>query len=449
MSHYWLDHALLPHGWARHVRVSVNEWGLITAVEPGATREGAIAFAGSAVPGMPNCHSHAFQRAMAGCAERASVGDDDFWSWRKIMYALAAQITPQDLNAIAAQLYVEMLKAGYTSVAEFHYLHHAPAHADILEMSEAVMHAAELSGIRHTHLPVLYQTSQFGGHAPEPHQQRFVLSVDEYLRLLHELDAKSKTRSRQHIGLAFHSLRAVPPQSLTEVLESRGLSLQNRPVHIHIAEQTAEVDACLRWSGQRPVEWLLTHAPVNRQWCLVHATHMQPQEVTALAQSAAVVGLCPTTEANLGDGLFPLPAYLQSHGALSIGSDSHVSVSPVEELRWLEYGQRLALRRRNVSADLWPRALAGGAAALGQPTGAIAPGNAADFIVLDTSTPAFASARDDQLLDRFIFTGNINPIRHVIVGGNHVVRDGRHVGEEEIAQAFHAAMTRLQEPLRN
>lgn len=374
------------------------------------------------------------------------------------MYGLATQITAEDLSAIAAQLYVEMLKAGYTAVAEFHYLHDAPSHDRVFKMSEALMHAAEQAGIRHTLLPVLYQTSNFGGALAEQHQRRFVLEIDDYLHLLQSIESRLATNPRQNVGIAFHSLRAVPPDALSRVLDERSAFLKTRPVHIHIAEQTAEVDACLAWSGQRPVEWLLDHAPVDVRWCLVHATHMLPEEIRGLAASKAVAGLCPTTEANLGDGVFPLQAYLAAGGKLAVGSDSHVSVSPIEELRWLEYVQRLMSQRRNIAADesqpnvgsrLWNCALVGGEAAIGQRTGAIAPGHRADFLVLDTNSPQLFGTDWQRLLDRVVFSGNVNTIRHVVVGGKQVIVDGRHAHEESIEHNFRRVIRRVQYGLQS
>jgi formimidoylglutamate deiminase len=450
---YWLERALLPSGWAHGVRVSVDDVGVISAVEPSGDRSAATILAGAAIPGMQNCHSHAFQRVMAGFAEK-SASNDDFWSWRKLMYGLAAKMTPDDLHVIASQLYVEMLKAGYTAVAEFHYLHDPRSHDHVLRMSEAITQAAAQVGIRHTHLPVLYQNSDFGGKAAQPEQQRFVIGIDSFLRLLNDLDARRPQNPQQIIGIAFHSLRAVQPEAITQVLQHCGEAFRARPIHLHIAEQLAEVDTCIAWCGQRPVQWLLNHVDVDARWCLVHATHTMPSEVEALAKSKAVVCLCPTTEANLGDGIFALQSYLAADGVVAIGSDSHVSVSPVEELRWLEYAQRLNSQRRCVTASslqphtgsrLWSCALQGGALAIGHATGAIAAGYQADFIVIDTNSAALFGTDDEWLLDRFIFSGNANLVRQVIVAGKQVVRDGRHALEERIASDFFGVLKRLRE----
>lgn len=336
---FFLEHALLPGGWASDVRVVVGADGLITAVEHCDSETAAVAFRGVGLPGMPNCHSHAFQRVMAGLAERATDDRDNFWSWRTAMYGLAAQITAEDLHSIAAQLYIEMVKAGYTSVAEFHYLHDSPQLDRMLRMSEAVLAASELAGIRLTHLPVLYLASGFSGKPPEAHQGRFVVSVEQYIELLARLRGRLSRSRLQSVGIAFHSLRAVTPEAIDLVLPETQRGSLDCVVHMHLAEQRAEVEPCLAWSGQRPAQWLLEHAPVDRRWCLVHATHMTDEEISGVARSGAVAGLCPTTEANLGDGLFPLRPYFDAGGAVAIGSDSNVSVSPIEELRWLEYGQ--------------------------------------------------------------------------------------------------------------
>ncbi|MCC7330687.1 MAG: formimidoylglutamate deiminase, partial [Gammaproteobacteria bacterium] len=328
------------------------------------------------LPGMPNVHSHAFQRALAGCTEWAGPGADSFWSWRERMYALARQLAPADIEAIATWLYVEMLEAGYTSVCEFHYLHHQPdgrPYADPAATSRALIRAAAAAGIRLTLLPVLYQQGGFGGRPPGPAQRAFVHALPGYFALLEALRGGQGPLLR--VGIALHSLRAVAPGALDEVLAWRAATDPQCPVHIHVAEQPREVAECQAWSGRRPVEWLLERGVVDAHWCLVHATHMTGGEARALAQSGAVAGLCPTTEANLGDGLFPLAEFLAAGGRIGIGSDSHVSVSPVEELRWLEYGQRLATGRRNVAATaaephcgarLFRAAVAGGARALGQ-----------------------------------------------------------------------------------
>ncbi|MGB6145438.1 MAG: formimidoylglutamate deiminase, partial [Rhodanobacter sp.] len=330
--------------WQRDASFAVDAGGALVDASDGIETIGQWV-----LPGMPNLHSHAFQRAMAGLAERRGRADDSFWSWREAMYGFAAVIDPESLQAIAAQIYVEMLKAGYTRVCEFHYLHHRPdgtPYAQAEAMSLALVEAAREAGIGLTLLPVLYMSGGFDGRALGERQRRFGHDVDGYLRLLDTLQAHADRDLR--VGTALHSLRAVPEAALREVLaDSR---VRRGPIHIHIAEQIGEVQDCLAIRGARPVEWLFDHAEVDARWCLVHATHLTEAETARIAASGAVAGLCPTTEANLGDGLFPLAAYLDAGGTFGIGSDSHISISPVEELRWLEYGQRLLTRRRNIAA---------------------------------------------------------------------------------------------------
>ncbi|BCA31277.1 formimidoylglutamate deiminase [Metapseudomonas otitidis] len=392
---------------------------------------------------MPNLHSHAFQRAMAGLAEVAGNPNDSFWTWRKLMYRLVGRLSPEQMEVIARQLYVEMLKAGYTAVAEFHYVHHDPAgrpYADPAELALCISRAARDSGIGLTLLPVLYSHAGFGGLPPNEGQRRFIHSTDSYLALQQRL--REALPADQGLGLCFHSLRAVTPDQLATVLAAEDGA---RPIHIHIAEQQKEVDDCLAWSGRRPLQWLYEHAPVDTRWCLVHATHAEADEVQAMARSGAVAGLCLTTEANLGDGIFPAVDFLARGGRLGIGSDSHVSVSVVEELRWLEYGQRLRDQRRNrlyrpeqpqVGRTLFDAALAGGAQALGQPVGALAVGSRADWIVLDGTDPYLATAEGDALLNRWLFAGGDRQVRDVMVAGRWVVRNGHHPAEEATAWAF-------------
>jgi formimidoylglutamate deiminase len=395
---------------------------------------------------MVNLHSHAFQRAMAGLAERRGPGEDSFWTWRETMYAFAARVGPDELQAIAAQLYVEMLKAGYTHVCEFHYLHHQPdgtRYVDSAAMSEAIIAAAEEAGIGLTLLPVLYMTGGFDGRKLDDRQRRFGHDVDGYLALLSALRERIGVQHR--LGVALHSLRAVPLDAMDAVLDS-GL-INAAPIHIHIAEQTAEVEACLATRGARPVEWLLANAPVDARWCLVHATHMTPSETQALAGSGAVAGLCPTTEANLGDGLFPLGDYLKAGGALGIGSDSHISVSPVEELRWLEYGQRLATHRRTLAArapgdsvgeTLWSLAVQGGRRAAG-----LDPETASGELQLDLASPVLAGRDERSRLDSFVFAGNTPLVREVRVAGRAVVRDFQHINEQRIADRYRRVIESL------
>ncbi len=444
-------HLSTPDGWLSPGRVDIEDDGTIAAVAAG---DAAFALPGTALAGMPNLHSHAFQRAMAGLTERAGPGEDSFWTWREVMYGFVGRLEPEDVEAIAAQLYVEMLKAGYTAVGEFHYLHHdrdGTPYGDVAEMAGRVTAAARRAGIAITLLPVLYDSGGFGGAPPAGEQRRFLNGADRLLRIIETMTERHRTDAEVRVGLAPHSLRAASPAALeTAIAGLDGLD-PSAPIHIHIAEQTREVEDCLAWSGKRPVAWLFDNHPIGPRWCLVHATHIDPDERRALSGSGAVAGLCPTTEANLGDGIFPLQAFLADGGRFGVGSDSHVSVSPVEELRWLEYAQRLTTRRRTVSAPpegsngarLYHEAISAGAQALGRRAGGIAPGNRADIIVLDHAHPLLVGRTGDRLLDSYLFAGNENLVRDVMVGGRWVVREGRHENEQPIAQAYRRVISRL------
>ncbi|HSR71635.1 MAG TPA: formimidoylglutamate deiminase [Kiloniellales bacterium] len=452
------ERALLPDGWARDVPIEIDADGYLFAVTASAAGNDAPRAKGPVVPGMPNLHSHAFQRAMAGLAERAGPGEDSFWTWREVLYRFLARLGPGQIEAIATQLYIEMLQAGYTAVGEFHYLHHDPQgqpYADPAETSHRVIAAAGHAGIGITHLPVLYGFSDFGGAAPLETQRRFLNDPDRFLRIVETLVAEYRDDPQVHVGIAPHSLRAVTAETLAEALAGFDRLEPHGPVHIHVAEQGREVHDCIAWCGARPLEWLLTNVGLGHRWCTVHATQVTEEEARRLAESGAVAGLCPTTEANLGDGVFPAAAYLAAGGAFGIGSDSHVSVSPIEELRWLEYGQRLTQRRRNllavgsdgpsIGASLYRRALAGGAQALGRPLGRIAPGCRADLVVLDDTTPALYGKEDDRLLDALVFAGNRNPVRDVMVAGAWLVRDGHHHAQREAFAAYRRALDELAE----
>lgn len=398
------------------------------------------------IPGLPNLHSHAFQRAMAGLAERQSRPEDSFWTWRELMYHFASRLDPDSQYAVACQLYAEMLEAGYTTVCEFHYLHHQPdgrPYEDPAAMSKSLLAAARDTGIRLTLLPVLYMSGGFDGRALGERQRRFGHSLDAYLDLLQSL--QSQRGPKVEVGVALHSLRAVPADAMTALLGA--LAGRSLPVHIHIAEQIGEVQECESLRGARPVQWLLDHAPVGPDWTLVHATHLVPAEVQGIVASGATVAICPTTEANLGDGLFPLREFLAAGGHWGVGSDSHVSVSPVEELRWLEYGQRLSTRRRNIAVShgqpstgtlLYTQALAGGLRACGQGGAA-----AADHVLLDGGQPALAGARAADVLDRYVFAGNRPLVGEVHVAGERVVAAGRHRDHDVIAARYRSTLERL------
>ena len=459
MTAYFADFAWLPHGWAANTRIDVAAERTFDVVDEDADGQGATRIGRFVLPGMPNLHSHAFQRAMAGLAERQTNPEDSFWTWRETMYAFASRIGPDDLRAIAAQLYVEMLQAGYTQVCEFHYLHHQPdgkPYADAAAMSLALIEAARETGIGLTLLPTLYMSGGFDGRPLSERQRRFGHDLDGYLLLLEKL--RKMEDSTLRVGVALHSLRAVPEEAMRAVLASGAVDAA--PIHIHVAEQIGEVQDCLSLRNARPVEWLLDHAPVDPRWCLVHATHMTDEETRRLAETGAVAGLCPTTEANLGDGLFPLKDYLQAGGTLGIGSDSHISVSPVEELRWLEYGQRLSTRHRNIAVSessnsvgetLWAESVFGGAQAAGVEIGVIEGGDPvaphgsprADLLVLDDTSPLLAARSIDAVLDTFLFAGNTNLVRDVMVNGAWVVRDFHHHDEQRIAARYRETLLRL------
>ena len=435
-----------PDGWRSDAGFDIDDHGRIRALDS-AEPTGSGSWI---LPGVANLHSHAFQRAMAGLAERQTNPEDSFWTWRETMYRFAARFTPELLRAVATQLYVEMLEAGYTTVCEFHYLHHAPdgrPYEDPAAMSRALIAAARDAGIRLTLLPVLYMTGGFDGRALGERQRRFGHDVDAYLRLIDMLCEDAGPML--HVGCALHSLRAVPPDAMRKVLDALPPSM---PVHIHIAEQIGEVQDCLALRDARPVEWLLANANVDSRWTLVHATHLTPAETQAIARSGATVAICPTTEANLGDGLFPLREYLDAGGRWGIGSDSHISVSPVEELRWLEYGQRLNTRHRNIAvrADspsvgetLMRDVVRSARNSTGHAIGSFVVDDYADAVVLDPDAPALFGARPEDAIDRWIFSGNRPMVRDVYVGGRRVVENGLHRQRVEVAQRYRAAMAEL------
>jgi formimidoylglutamate deiminase len=396
------------------------------------------------LPAIANTHSHAFQRAMAGLTEHRGAGQDSFWTWRDLMYRFAGRITPEQLHAIAAQLYSEMLEAGFTQVCEFHYLHHQPngkPYDNPAEMSLAIIRAAEDAGIGLTLLPVLYQTGGFDGRELNATQKRFAHQTEQYLRLIETLQKQESYLLK--IGVALHSLRAVPEQTLHALQPL--LARKDVPVHIHIAEQLAEVTECLTIRGARPVQWLLDNAEIDETWCLVHATHMDAKETKALAKSNAVVSICPSTEANLGDGFFPLKDYLRHKGRWSVGTDSNVSVSLVEELRWLEYGQRLKYRQRNLVASgkqpaVGAHLLAGAASGGWQASGVEVRD---DSIELDGSMPALFHANAEDVANRFVFGGNRPLVKSVKALGLVRVEDGQHVFRRPFEAAYKLALGQL------
>lgn len=411
---------------------------------------------GPVMPGMPNLHSHAFQSAMAGLTEYRANAADSFWSWRDLMYRFAARISPADMAAIAHHLYIEMLKAGYTAVCEFHYIHHQPdgaPHPQTAELAMRAVDAAEQAGIGMTMLPVLYQYSNFGATAARDDQRRFLNTPEQLLGLLGQLRQARPETSRRRYGVAPHSLRAVSGDSLRALLGGLEHDLPGAPIHIHIAEQTAEVDACLATHGARPVQWLLDHFDVNQCWCLVHATHINADESRRLAASSAVAGLCLTTEANLGDGIFPAIDYLAAGGRYGVGSDSHISVNWRSELRLLEYGQRLLHRERNILAcgtqpivadRLFDAATQGGAQASGRAIGALDVGCQADFLVLDPDHPHLAEHDPASWLSGMVFSeSGTNPIRDVYVGGQQRISNRRHPDEAGVFARYRKTLTQL------
>lgn len=435
MTLYHAERALLPDGRVVPAWMRVGDEGRFSEVSTTPLAGTPVPLHGLTVPGVTNLHSHAFQRALAGRAERARSGAvDSFWTWRETMYRFLATLDPDQVEAIATRLFVEMLEAGYTHVVEFHYLHKDPAgspYADPHEMARRLVAAARRARIGLTLLPVIYDAGGFGGVDLLDGQRRFHMTTAEALELRGLLAREYEDIAS---GIALHSLRGVSPAALSSFHDARS-QWSRAPVHIHISEQLREVEECLAWSGARPVEWLLDNVTVDADWCLVHATHLTEGELAGVVESGAVIGLCPTTEANLGDGIFPFSDHLRRGGRWGIGSDSHVSVDPVEELRWLEYVQRLARRERNVAAPrpggstgaaLLVGAAEGGAGAAGRAGGALAAGRAADLVVLDPAAPAFAGHGSETLADAWLFSGNRSAVDRVMVAGRWVVEDGRH-----------------------
>lgn len=446
MIKIYAESILLADGWAKRQTLTIND-GIIVAINSGKS-ENVDHEVGTIIPGMVNCHSHAFQRAFAGFSEQGSEGQDSFWTWRNIMYKFLGQLTDKNAEVIANQLYIEMLKMGYTRVAEFHYLHHdinGDNYAELATMAHAIFKAAQQSGIGLTLLPVLYRHSGFGELLPTDGQKRFINSVGQFNQLVSDCYDLSKNYSNTNIGIAPHSLRAVDKNSLIEVVAHVRSLDANAPIHIHIAEQQKEVDDCLAHYGQRPVEWLLANIPLDSHWCLIHATHITEQERRGIIASKAIAGICPTTEANLGDGIFPTTEFLSEQGTLAIGSDSHISVNPIEELRWLEYTQRLIKQQRAILADakqasvgqnLWQQAAKGGAQSTNTNTGELAIGKQADLLVLDEQQTRLFASSEQHLLDSLIFASQKNPVQDVMVNGQWVVRNYQHEAEQDIASKF-------------
>jgi formimidoylglutamate deiminase len=442
MTNIHARQVLTRDGWRDSVRLHLQS-GKVAAMQVGVPAEADDECHGVLVPALGNLHSHAFQRAMAGFAEVSGDSADNFWSWRDEMYRLAHRLNPDQLQAVAAQAYVEMLECGFGRVGEFHYLHRGPngeQYTDIGEMAGRIAAAAEASGIGLTLLPVFYAHSTFGGAEPTPGQRRFLNTLESYESLLERCRSLTSALPAATVGVAPHSLRAVTAEELRAVAAMAG----SAPVHIHVAEQVREVEECIAWSGQRPIAWLLDHAPVDRNWCLVHATHVTSEEVRGIAKSGAVVGLCPVTEANLGDGVFPVAEFLGAKGLFGVGTDSNVHISLAAELSLLEYSQRLTHRARNVvrrekhstGRAVMEIALAGGAQALSGEGGTIAVGGPADFVSLNEQHTALSCRASDALIDSWIFASAGEVVDCVWVAGRKVVADGHHVARQNIKREF-------------
>ncbi|WP_426434639.1 formimidoylglutamate deiminase [Bradyrhizobium genosp. P] len=442
--------ALLPSGWTDNVRVVVTD-GTIAEMTAGIAPDAGDERHQIAVPGLASLHSHAFQRGMAGLAELRGDTTDTFWTWRETMYRFALEMTPDDVADVATLLYVEMLEQGFTRVGEFHYLHHdrdGSPYGNPAEMAARIAEAAETAGIGLTLLPSFYAHGGFGGVAPHAGQRRFICSVDQFAALVAASRKVVGELPGANIGIAPHSLRAVTPDELAAIIPLAGAD----PIHIHAAEQTREVEDCLAWSGRRPVEWLLEHAPLDQRWCLIHATHTTASEVTTLASTGSIAGLCPVTEASLGDGIFPAREFLDAGGRFGIGTDSNVLVGIADELRQLEYGQRLKHRERNVLSGapgastgraLFDGALAGGTRALEQQKAGLQPGARADIVTLDLDHPSLAGRRGDAVIDGWIFAAGGGAIDCVWAGGSKVVEGGRHRFRSKARERFNATVRRL------
>jgi formimidoylglutamate deiminase len=451
MSGLWFESLLLPGGWAGQVRIGTRD-GRIERLEVGVAPQPADERHAIGLPGLPNLHSHAFQRGLAGLTERRGAAEDSFWSWRELMYRFLERLGPEELEAITAQCYVEMLEAGFTHVGEFHYLHHAPdgrPYDDPAELASRIAAAAATSGIGLTLLPVFYAHAGFGGAAPAPRQRRFISDPDGFAALVAGARRAVQGLAGAAVGIAPHSLRAITAAQLASILPLA----RDAVIHIHIAEQQREVEECLAWSGRRPIEWLLDAVAVDERWCLVHATHATAAELTGIAARAAVVGLCPLTESSLGDGIFPASEFLARAGRFGVGSDSNVMLDAAAELRTLEYSQRLAQQRRNVMAgaaecstgrSLFDAALAGGQQALLRGvTGGLHVGALLDLVSLDAHHPALIARAADELLDSWIFVGGRAVIDCVWRAGVRRVSGGRHHAREAVAARYAAVLQRL------
>lgn len=448
MPSLFATHALLPDGWANAARITLSRDGTISHIEEGARRRKADIAVHLLLPSFVNAHCHAFQRAMSGLTQVAGPGRDDFWTWREVMYGFAARMTPKLMEAIATLAYAEMLAGGYGHVVEFHYLHHGADGATPMAMAQAIIRAARKTGIGLTLVPVLYQQGGFGKPL-KPGQKPFDLTTAAFLALVKEL--RTKARGYQ-VGASFHSLRAVSPAVMTQCLKALREIDPHLPIHIHAAEQTGEVDDCVAALGMRPVEYLLQQMKADENWTLVHATHMTAEETRALAASGAVAAVCPTTEGDLGDGFFPMADHLAASGALAVGTDSNVCLSPFAELRQLEWSQRLLERRRLVAAAregehagarLVRAALAGGPRAARIDAGHIAIGQRANLIGYDADATAFGAHAGDALLDALVLGANAPQPSFNCVAGRIVRRNSRQDSMPQIRKAYEAALHKL------
>jgi formimidoylglutamate deiminase len=448
--------ARLPDGWAGNVRFEIDGNGMFRSITANATADGAQSLPGPVIPGMPNLHSHAFQRAMAGLAEARGPQGDDFWSWREAMYRFLARLGPTEVEAIATQLYIEMAKAGYTRVCEFHYLHNDPSgtpYRDVCAMARAHLRAAEKAGIGITLVPTLYTSGGCGGKPLKLTQARFAIAPEALTDMILALEEETASMPNTNVAVGIHSLRAARIEEIERLLAA----LPGRAVHIHAAEQRGEVEECLAWCGRTPVAQLAHTIGIDAHWSLVHATHITPDEIETIAEAGATVVLCPSTEGNLGDGFFPADAYFQRGGKFGIGTDSQISIDPREELRWFEYGRRLQSEHRALSNDehnantgawLWLNAARGGHASCVAPVGQLEIGARADFLVLDAQSPVLFDREGDMLLDAFVFAATTtSPIREVWVGGERIVENGRHAMEDEAARDYRAALARMKEQI--
>lgn len=450
MTTLHIETALLPGGWARDVRI-VLDGGVIQSVTPDTPLGRTDERHAIAIPGIASVHSHAFQRGMAALAEIRGSSTDTFWTWRETMYRFVLSLSPEQAEAVARLLYIEMLEAGFTRVGEFHYLHHdrdGSPYANLGEMAERIASAASATGIGLTLLPCFYAHATFGGAPPHPGQRRFINSVDQFARLVEASRQAIRHLPTANLGVAPHSLRAVTAEELKAVVAVAG----NSQIHIHAAEQVKEVEDCIAWSGQRPVEWLLANMPLDERWCLIHATHMTEAETSALARSGATAGLCPVTEASLGDGIFPAREYKAAGGAFAVGTDSNILVGVTDELRQLEYGQRLKFRERNVLAGgedistgraLFDGVVAGGVAALATGVTGLASGEPADIVTLDKTYPSLMGRKGDVILDGWIFAGGRDAIDCVWANGVKVVQGGRHHLRHKAKRAYNLALSEL------